>query len=67
MLASAVSSDCLDNTIAWSAEAAGGFRPSWAQKAVVGSVRGAEEFPAAGRMSSESAVCKLLPAMPNPS
>lgn len=44
-----------------------GFRPSWAQKPVVGAVRGAEEFPAAGRMSSESAVCKLLTAMPNPS
>lgn len=44
-----------------------GFRPSWARKPVVGAVRGAEEFPAAGRMSSESAVCKLLPAMPNPS
>lgn len=37
-----------------------GFRPSWAQKPVVGAVRGAEEFPAAGRMSSKSAVCKLL-------
>lgn len=66
-LASAVSSDCLDNNSSLVRGSSWGFRPSWARKPVVGAVRGAEEFPAAGRMSSESAVCKLLPAMTNPS